>query len=246
MRPFECCDLTFFPARDIQVTVVEQDHTQTPPTGDRLVENFRIAVVDDDAELAISFAKILQHYGHEAKVYSGPDPFLADLESGIQFDLALLDEFIGEQRGLAAFKRTRALECCFPAIMVTGNASTELTMQAMEAGFKYIFAKPVEASNLVSRVEQHCAEYRANAMFLERQAEQLRILASLSAREREVLTRMSHGKLNKQVAVELKVGLRTVETYRGRVMTKIKAESLADAVAFAIAVGLREPGSQTG
>jgi two-component system response regulator FixJ len=210
------------------------------------VKSFRVAVVDDDAVLALSLGRILEQYGHKPKTYLGPGPFLDDLQAGVAFDCVLLDEFIGEQRGLDTFERTRALEHCFPAIMITGNASTELTMQAMEAGFKYIFEKPVSPEELISRVELHCAAFRAEADELERQAERLRILDSLSSREREVLKRMSHGKLNKQIAVELNVGLRTVETYRGRVMEKINAESLADAVAFAIAVGLRESSSQTG
>ncbi|MFN3189267.1 MAG: response regulator transcription factor [Aureliella sp.] len=204
--------------------------------------NFCVAIIDDHAAITTALSNILKFKGFDVDSFTNPTVFLESARSK-PYDCVLLDEIMDPINGLEVFKICRNEGMQFPTIMVTGNATTELVVTAMEAGFSYVFEKPIidgKHQELLDRVQMYCDEYRKTIAHDVRRAKQLEVFATLSDREKEVLRQLANGKLNKQMAGEMKVGLRTIETYRSRLMVKIGAETVADAIAFAIAVGLRD------
>lgn len=199
-----------------------------------------IAIVDDEAADALAVSRILGESAYKTKSFQCADQFLSALRASEQFACVLLDENMPKRSGLATFAEMRSLGVTTPAIMVTGVATVSLTIKALEAGFSFLLEKPFDDRDLVPRVRTCCERHCQQMVEKLKKQRALAMLATLSSRELQVLKLMAGGMLNKQIASEMGVGLRTVETYRNRVLHKISADSFADAVAFAIAVGLRE------
>lgn len=220
--------------------LAEEEYTWTQP--------FSIAVVDDEDSVRKVIVLLLRDAGYQVEDFRNPAEFLNVMRQGRSYDCVLLDEFMEDMDGLQTFAELRKLGSIIPAIMVTGGATPELTMKAIDNGFSYLFEKPIQQEDLIQRTRRYCEEYRNSRREKLREASEQTKLEMLSEREVQVLKLLASGYLNKQIASELGVGLRTVETYRNRVMQKIGATCFADAVAFAISVKLRKPGvrSQVG
>lgn len=201
---------------------------------------YSIALVEDDQPVRDAVRAFLSSELLSVHDYADPAAFLDELPNLPELHCVLLDEQMLPYDGLETFRQMRAKGCTAPAIMVTGFATVDLTLDAIECGFKFLLQKPIRVSDLSDRVKALCEEYAEHRVKEFQHQQRLTILDSLSEREVEVLKAIAAGRLNKQIAAQLGVGLRTVETYRNRVLAKIGASSLADAVAFAIAVGLRK------
>lgn len=209
----------------------------------QMAEQFSIAIVEDDLMMVRSLELSLSSSGFDVIKFTDPNSFLEYLaDESPKLECVLLDERMPTLGGIETFIKMRETGCQASAVMITGYATVELTLSAIDTGFSYLLQKPVDNQELIQRVRKVCEDYEANVSDTIRQAKEQEIFNSLSPREKQVLSSIANGRLNKQIATDIGVGLRTVETYRNRVLGKIGATCLADAVAFAISVGLRRPG----
>ena len=150
----------------------------------------------------------------------------------------MLDISLPGLNGLDLQKQIAAERPDMPIIFITGYGDVPKTVQAMKAGAVEFLTKPFSDDVLLSAIRQ--AVERSEAAL--GHAAEMRTLrdryASLSGREREVMALVAAGLLNKQVGSDLGISEITVKAHRGRMMQKMKADSLADLVNMAARLGL--------
>ena len=145
----------------------------------------------------------------------------------------MLDFSLPGLNGLELQKRVAVERTDMPIIFITGYGDVPMTVQAMKAGAVEFLTKPFSEDALLSAIR---AALERSRVALSREAE-MRVLqdryASLSCRERQVMALVVSGLLNKQIGGELGISEITVKAHRGKVMQKMKADSLADLVRMA-------------
>ncbi len=196
-----------------------------------------VFVVDDDASVLKGLKRLLCSAGFTSETFASATEFLDRYDQNaagcVILDLAMPD-FDGLQMQKALTERGSVL----PIIFLTGHGDIATSVQAMKAGAVDFLTKPVTDEALFAAV--HTAIQRCQALY--RAREETAIIrcrvATLTPREREVLTHLLAGKLNKQIAADLGTVEHTIKVHRARVMQKMQARTLAALVRFAERAGI--------
>jgi FixJ family two-component response regulator len=196
-----------------------------------------VAVVDDDDAARVSLVRLLDVAGYEARAFESGAQFL---EHGDFAPLACVvtDLAMPGLSGLDLQKALYARHVPVPMVFVTGFGTVATGVQAMRDGAVDFLEKPADPAALLDAVERAVAKRAALAARAEAAATVANRLALLTARERQVFAGVVQGLANKQIAAQLGIALKTVKVHRGRVMQKMEADSVADLVRFAEALGL--------
>ena len=188
-----------------------------------------VYVVDDEAGMRKAVARLLRAEGYEAHTFATALEFLA-VEPDPEPACLILDVAMPELDGLELQRRLIESGIRVPIVFLTGHGDIPMSVQAMKTGAVDFFTKPVNDADLLKAVR---AALEIAAIRLLKQTS----LASLEARharltprEREVMAHVVAGKLNKQIAADLGTGEQNIKIHRGRVMSKMGVESLADLV----------------
>src|SRR6202043_674632 len=196
-----------------------------------------VFVVDDDISVRESLELLIRSEGWEPETFASAQEFLARPRALVPSCL-VLDVSLPGLNGLELQKRVAIERTDVPIIFITGYGDVPMTVQAMKAGAVEFLTKPFSDDVLLSAIRQ--AVERSETTLGE--AAEMQTLrdryASLSGREREVMTLVVAGLLNKQVGSDLGISEITVKAHRGRVMQKMEADSLADLVNMAARLGL--------
>ena len=197
------------------------DATKIAPAG--------VFVVDDDAAVCGAMARLLGVEGHAVFAFQCAESFLARLDPDAQ-GCIILDVAMPGLNGLALQQALAERGNHMPIIFLTGQADVPMCAQAMKRGAIDFLTKPVDASVLLAAVARALEEdgllRKARA---QRKATESR-LATLTAREREVLIQVIAGRLNKQIASDLGTAEKTVKVHRARGMEKMHVRSVAELV----------------
>jgi two-component system, LuxR family, response regulator DctR len=191
-------------------------------------ENNMLHIVDDEDVIRDALAWLAQSRGLAARDYASGEEFLATMssEADPQGDCVLLDVRMPGMNGIAVFDQlvARGLLPRLPVIFLTGHGDVPMAVDSLKRGAFDFFEKPFNDNDLMDRVEQALAASRAAA---ESAAVRAR-LATLSTREREVLDLILAGKMNKVVADELGISMRTVEVHRAHIFDKMQVKTAVE------------------
>jgi FixJ family two-component response regulator len=190
-----------------------------------------VFVVDDDISVRESLEMLIQFAGWQPETFASAEEFLAHPRV-LTPNCLVLDVSLPDLNGLDLQKLV-ADRIEMPIIFITGYGDVPMTVRAMKAGAVEFLTKPFAEEALLGAI-RHAIERSQTALGNEAEMQAIRDrYASLTPREREVMAMVVSGLLNKQVGFELGISEITVKAHRGKVMLKMKADSLADLVRIA-------------
>jgi len=188
-----------------------------------------VHVVDDDRSVRTALGRLLDAAGYDARAHASAAEFLL-APRGDDAACVVLDVALPGLSGLDLFDALVRDGDCTPVIFITGRGDIEMGVHAMKAGAVDFLTKPVKREALLAALDTALgrgAKARAERDDLARVRERV---ARLTPREREVLTGVTEGKLNKEMASALGTSVRTIKAHRSKVMRKMEAASVAELV----------------
>jgi RNA polymerase sigma factor (sigma-70 family) len=199
-----------------------------------------VFIVDDDPSHRDSLQFLLESVGMEVKSFSSARDFLdgADPETP---GCLLLDVRMPGMSGLDLQNELAKAKISLPIIFLTGHGTVPMSVRAIKAGAVDFLQKPYDEQDLFNAIHQAIGQDRQTRMEREKMREIHTLVNSLTPREYQVFTLLVSGMLNKQVGYQLGITEGTVKVYRGRIMEKMKADSLADLVRHAEKLGVGKP-----
>lgn len=187
-------------------------------------------IVDDEEVIRDSLAWLAQSRGIAATAYESGAAFLAALDKAAaldpQGDCVLLDVRMPNISGAALFDTlaARGLTRRIPVIFLTGHGDVPMAVDTLKRGAFDFFEKPFNDNKLMDRVQEALVASREAGA----EAEIHTRLASLSTREREVLDLILAGKMNKVIADDLGISMRTVEVHRAHIFDKMNVKTAVE------------------
>ena len=191
-----------------------------------------VAVVDDDPDIRQALRGLLRSVGLGVELFASVQEFLGTARPDLPGCL-ILDVRLPGRSGLDLQDELAKANLHLPVIFISGCADVPISVRAMKAGAVEFLTKPVRDQDLLDAIQQAIAQDRARRDD-ERGFARLRAdFDTLTPREREVMMMVVAGRLNKQIAAELRISDATVKVHRGQVMRKMRARSLAELVSMA-------------
>jgi FixJ family two-component response regulator len=189
--------------------------------------NPSVVIIDDDPEFRDSVGRLLRSVGLHTQQFSSVSDFLnADLSDGPT--CLLLDIRMPGRSGLELQRDLAAANRQVPIIFITAHGDIPMTVQAMKRGAIEFLTKPFRDQDLLDAVEAGLARDRARRESDRALGALKKRFERLSSREREVMVRVTAGRLNKQIASDMGIAESTVKVHRTNLMRKMQASSLPE------------------
>lgn len=188
-----------------------------------------VCLLDDDPGIRDALSSLLRSEGYRVETFSEPQALLDRAPFG-DWACLLLDIRLDETDGLDFQDRLIALGIGIPVILMTGAGDIPMTVRAMKAGAVDFLTKPAKPEALFRAINEAFASIAARRRQMTSARQLSARFETLTPREREVMTLVSQGLMNKQIAGRLNLSEVTVKIHRGRVMRKMDAASVAQLV----------------
>lgn len=196
-----------------------------------------VFIVDDDQSVRRGLVSLLNSVGLNAMAFASAQEFLQHKRPDVPACL-VLDVRLPDLSGLELQRRLGQSDEAIPIIFITGHGDIPMTVRAIKAGAVEFLTKPFKDQDLLDAIHQALKADRAAHEQRAKAAELRCRYDSLTAREREVMQLVITGRLNKQIAGELGTSEVTVKIQRGRVMHKMRAESVVDLLRMAETIAI--------
>ena len=186
-----------------------------------------IYVVDDDEAVRDSLQWLLEGKGWHVRTFDSAESFLKHFDPS-EVACLFVDIRMGGMTGLELQDRLIERKSTLPIVFITGHGDVAMAVETMKKGAFDFIQKPFQESDLVPLVEK--MQDRATAAFANYKQASTRenLLSKLTSRESQVLERIVAGRLNKQIADDLNISIKTVEAHRANIMEKFSANTVAD------------------
>ena len=188
-----------------------------------------VYLLDDDPAIVKALTRLLRSRQFAVQGFTSVQEFFAAYQPQTVACL-VLDLAMPELNGLELQQRLTHQGILLPIIFLTGQGDITMSVRAIKAGASDFLTKPVEATALVGAVRAALQKAAIQYQTIAETAAVAARWATLSPRERELMDHVVAGELNKQIAAELGIVEQTVKAHRGRMMAKMKVDSVADLV----------------
>ena len=188
-----------------------------------------VFVVDDDPSVRSSLKFLISTVGLRVETFDSAETALQELPADAPSCL-VLDVRLRGLSGLDLQHELAARKCQIPIVFITGHGDIPMTVRAMKAGAVEFLTKPFRDQDLLDAIQIALQRDHARREQEKELTQIQRRFDLLTAREREVISLVSTGKLNKQIADQLGTAENTIKVHRSRAMEKLRADSLADLV----------------
>jgi FixJ family two-component response regulator len=217
--------------------VTERPKSSHEPAG---AKESIVFVIDDDVAMRMTLSSLFRSMGLRVQMFGSAHEF-TQIEMPDVASCLVLDIRLPGVSGLDFQTELADADIRIPIIFMTGHGDIPMSVKAMKAGAIDFLTKPFRDQDILDAVIR-AIERDQKRRDSEKAVSELRILFdSLTSREREVMTLVAAGLMNKQIAAELGITEITVKVHRGHMMRKMKARSLIDLVAMADLLGIRRP-----
>ncbi|MCQ8897136.1 response regulator [Limnobacter humi] len=204
-------------------------HTNT--RNDELPET--VFIVDDDEAVRDSLQWLIETEGYQVRCFEDPEQFLQQLQWP-QISVLLLDIRMPKLSGLEVQKILNDRGIPIPTVFITGHGDVTLAVETMKNGAADFLEKPFDEAKIKSLIHQHMAKAKEVAENARLDEHINRLYSKLTARELQVLERIVSGRLNKQIADDLNISIKTVEAHRANIMDKLQVTTVADLLKIAL------------
>ncbi|MGH7788872.1 MAG: response regulator transcription factor [Candidatus Binatia bacterium] len=195
-----------------------------------------VFIVDDDAAVRALVRGVAQSVGLVTESFAGGSEFLGAVD-GERPGCVMLDLRLPGMSGFEVLAELRGRDVHMPAIVMTGYADVGVAVKAMRAGAHDFVEKPFGGQAILERIQAAVEIDRQRRRATARFAEFTIRLIRLTPREREVLGLIVAGHTNNDIAHELTLSRKTVETHRANLMAKTGVDSLAELIRFGLQAG---------
>jgi len=193
-----------------------------------------VYIVDDDEAVRDSLRWLLEANSYRVRAYASAETFLAEYDEQ-QPGVLIADVRMPGMSGLELQEQLIARQSPMPIVFITGHGDVPMAVSTMKKGAVDFLEKPfneIDLREIVSRMFEQ-ANHRLSQVMAQREHDAM--LARLTAREQQVLERIVAGRLNKQIADDLGISIKTVEAHRANIMEKLQVTTVADLMKVALA-----------
>ena len=192
-----------------------------------------VYVVDDDEAVRDSLQWLLEGKGYRVRCFDSAESFLSRYDAR-EVACLIVDIRMGGMTGLELQTRLIETKSPLPIVFITGHGDVPMAVDSMKKGAMDFIQKPFKEEELVNLVERMLDSARESFSEYQNAANRDALLSKLTGREAQVLERIVAGRLNKQIADDLGISIKTVEAHRANIMEKLNANTVADLLKIAL------------
>ncbi|AEE66404.1 two-component response regulator [Bordetella pertussis] len=193
-----------------------------------------VFIVDDDEAVRDSLRWLLEANGYRVRAYASGENFLDEYDAS-QIGVLIADVRMPGMSGLELQEQLIARNAPLPIVFITGHGDVPMAVSTMKKGAVDFLEKPFNESDLREIVARMLEQAVQRISKFQAQKDHEAMLARLTAREQQVLERIVAGRLNKQIADDLGISIKTVEAHRANIMEKLEVTTVADLMKVALA-----------
>ena len=192
-----------------------------------------VYVVDDDEAVRDSLQWLLEGKDYRVRCFDSAESFLSRYDPR-EVACLIVDIRMAGMTGLDLQDRLIERKSPLPIVFITGHGDVPMAVDSMKKGALDFIQKPFNEDALVNLVERMLDVARQSFAGYQQAASREALLAKLTSREAQVLERIVAGRLNKQIADDLGISIKTVEAHRANIMEKLGANTVADLLKIAL------------